>query len=117
MRQEREGYTGPARGYHGRLARFDPGRLDESASVSAIVGGQHTGPGGHFRSSRGPSKDGHGAPASRPRPTSHCPAQPQLYVVAAMYGGTGIHKPDYLATVDVDPNSQPMPKSSAGCRW
>jgi selenium-binding protein 1 len=33
------------------------------------------------------------------------PRETQLYVIA-LYGGTGIRKPDYLATVDVDPASR-----------
>src|SRR5690242_10543448 len=32
------------------------------------------------------------------------PRETQLYVIA-LYGGTGVRKPDYLATVDVDPKS------------
>src|SRR4051794_10637542 len=37
-----------------------------------------------------------------PADARNAPREKQLYVIA-LYGGTGIRKPDYLATVDVDP--------------
>src|SRR5437879_5478753 len=39
-----------------------------------------------------------------PADAKSAPRETQLYVIA-LYGGTGVHKPDYLATVDVDPKS------------
>ncbi|HEY1376066.1 MAG TPA: selenium-binding protein SBP56-related protein [Gemmataceae bacterium] len=41
---------------------------------------------------------------SSPAEAQKAPRETQLYVIA-LYGGTGVRKPDYLATVDVDPKS------------
>ena len=52
---------------------------------------------------------GHGACCGRTYPTPqhamHALREPLAYV-PAIYTGTGVNKPDYLATVDVDPDSQ-----------
>ena len=41
------------------------------------------------------------------------PREKLLYTIA-IYTGTGIQKPDYLATVDADPTARPIHKSSTG---
>ena len=43
------------------------------------------------------------------------PREKLLYTVA-LYIGTGIQKPDYLATIDVDPESPTYARSSTGWR-
>ena len=40
-----------------------------------------------------------------PSEAIRAPSEKLLYTIA-IYTGTGIQKPDYLATVDVDPNSE-----------
>jgi len=46
---------------------------------------------------------------SSPSEAIKAPSEKLLYTIA-IYTGTGIQKPDYLATVDVDPSSQHFPK-------
>ena len=41
------------------------------------------------------------------------PRENLLYTIA-IYTGTGIQKPDYLATIDVDPESRPIQKLFTG---
>ena len=50
-----------------------------------------------------------------PAEAMKAPRELLLYTVA-LYIGTGIQKPDYLATIDADPNSRPTARSSAGWR-
>jgi selenium-binding protein 1 len=51
-------------------------------------------------SARAPKGPGFASPAEAIK----APRETLLYVIA-LYGGTGVRKPDYLATVDVDPKS------------
>ena len=44
-----------------------------------------------------------------PSAAIRAPSEKLLYTIA-IYTGTGIQKPDYLATVDVDPNSESYSK-------
>ena len=44
-----------------------------------------------------------------PSEAIRAPSEKLLYTIA-IYTGTGIQKPDYLATVDVDPNSESYSK-------
>ena len=52
-----------------------------------------------------------------PQDAIKAPRELLLYTIA-IYTGTGIQKPDYLATVDVDPNSQLLARLFTGliCR-
>ena len=45
-------------------------------------------------------------PASPPRPTPCGRPGEEVVYVAALYTGTGVEEPDFLATVDIDPSSE-----------
>ncbi len=75
-----------------------------AALAAAAVAPSCTGPRRNGATSQGPASSHPGPGYATPLDAMSAPREKILYVTA-LYTGTGIHEPDYLATVDVDPAS------------
>src|SRR5580704_4149473 len=78
-------------------------RMDRRQFLASVAAG------GSFALTAGPSRAGEPGDADRtfatPEDARKSPPETLAYVTC-LYAGTGVAKPDYLATVDVDPASK-----------